>query len=48
MPIMGESLKKFYHYIIEERIPAVEGEQGIVIFDKGLKIFQVIPKLVNC
>ncbi|WP_320939125.1 helix-turn-helix transcriptional regulator [Lysinibacillus capsici] len=38
IPIMGESLKKFYHYIIEERIPVVEGEQGIVIFDKGLKI----------
>lgn len=38
MPIIGEMLKEFHHYIIEERLPAVEGEQGIVIFDKELKI----------
>jgi len=38
MPIMGETLKGFHHYIIEERLPALEGEQGIVIFDKELKI----------
>ncbi len=38
MPVMGEALKEFHHYIIEERIAAIEEEQGIIIFDKKLKI----------
>lgn len=38
LPIMGEAFKAFHHYIIEDQLPALEGEQGIVIFDKGLKI----------
>ncbi|QGG49579.1 helix-turn-helix transcriptional regulator [Lysinibacillus pakistanensis] len=38
MPIMGERLKEFHHYIIEERLPTVEGEQGIVIIDKELRV----------
>ncbi|MGE7110549.1 helix-turn-helix transcriptional regulator [Lysinibacillus sp. NPDC047702] len=38
MPVMGETLKGFHHYIIEERLPTVEGEQGIVIFDRELRI----------
>jgi len=45
--VMGEALKEFHHYIIEERILAEEGEKGIVIFDKEFRILSINTKASN-
>ncbi|QDQ00525.1 helix-turn-helix transcriptional regulator [Lysinibacillus fusiformis] len=44
LPVMGEALKEYHHFIIEERIPSEEGEKGILIFDKGLTVISINAK----
>ncbi|MBM7585351.1 DNA-binding NarL/FixJ family response regulator [Bacillus pakistanensis] len=47
IPLIGEALKAYHHFIIEERLPVREGEQGIIIFDQHLKPISMNDKALK-